>query len=470
MKVVLSTPPGKTTERWPPLGLLYIASSCRSKRSDDIKVIDAFCENLSEGELVDRVVREKPDVFGISCSTHLFKDTVSALRALHDAVPETKLVLGGIQATFAADRILRDYPFIDYVIKGEGEESFPELLNRIEAGHSPSDVPGVGFAENGSARINPDVLIEDLDSLPYPARDLLEDLDYGYLHENIRLTFGKFTTLSSSRGCPFRCSYCSCAAFAHRRWRPRSPENVVDELEELFREGYESCVFVDDNLTLSQGRIDRMCELIRERRIKMRFYCEGRVDSSPYSLLRKMKDAGFDVIYFGVESAQKHVLNYYRKMTDAEQARKAVADAKRAGMIVVTSYIMGAPVESLEDMNRTVDLIRSIRAHGIQINILDCLIGTDLWHELEREGLVGSDDWRTNHRIYEYSQNGITRADLEVAVNRGYVAYLDAWKSLDSIGEIMRIMLANRTARTVVIRNLFNPSVRKRLSDGRRFK
>ena len=379
-------------------------------------------------------------------------------------------MLGGIQATFTADKILRDYPFVDYVVKGEAEETFPKLMDCIDKGVVPSEVSGVGYIDNDNVTINDDVLIDDLDSLPFPARHLLPDLDYGYMHENIRLTFGRFTTISSSRGCPFRCSYCSCAAFTRRTWRPRSPENVVDELEELFTEGYECCVFVDDNLTLNRKRIEKMCDLIRARRIKMTFYCEGRVDSSPYDLLRKMKEAGFEVMYYGVESAQKHVLSYYRKMIDVGQTRKAVEDAKRAGMIVVTSYIMGAPVESLEDMNRTIDLIRALRAHGVQINILDCLVGTDIWEDLERKGVVGPDDWKTNHRIYEYSQNDITRADLETTVNRGYAAYLDAWKSMDGAREIIRTVLKNGTARTVILKNLFNPHTRKRLRDGRRFK
>ena len=470
MKVVLSTPPGNTTERWPPLGLLYVASSCLEKRSDEIKVIDAFCENLTEEELVNRVVSEKPEVFGMNCSTHKFLDTISTLRNLHEVLPDTKLVLGGIQATFTADKILRDYPFVDYVVKGEAEETFPKLMDCIDKGVVPSEVSGVGYIDNDNVTINDDVLIDDLDSLPFPARHLLPDLDYGYMHENIRLTFGRFTTISSSRGCPFRCSYCSCAAFTRRTWRPRSPENVVDELEELFTEGYECCVFVDDNLTLNRKRIEKMCDLIRARRIKMTFYCEGRVDSSPYDLLRKMKEAGLEVMYYGVESAQKHVLSYYRKMIDVGQTRKAVEDAKRAGMIVVTSYIMGAPVESLEDMNRTIDLIRALRAHGVQINILDCLVGTDIWEDLERKGVVGPDDWKTNHRIYEYSQNDITRADLETTVNRGYAAYLDAWKSMDGAREIIRTVLKNGTARTVIMKNLFNPHTRKRLRDGRRFK
>ena len=469
MKIVLSTPPGKTTELWPPLGLLYIASSCRFRRADDIKVIDAFCENLTEGQLVERVVRDDPDVFGINCSTETFLSAIGTLRKLREVLPNTRLVLGGFHSTFAADRILREYPFVDYILKGEAEVSFSKLLDNLEQQSSLAGVEGISFAENGKVTNNPAVLVEDLDSLPFPARELAQKVEYGYYHKNIRLTFGKFTTISSSRGCPFQCAFCSCAAFSQRKWRFRSPENVVDELEQLYGEGYECCVFVDDNLTHDRSRIERICDLIRKRGIRMQFYCESRADSAPYQLMRTMKEAGFTVIYFGVESTQKHVLDYFRKTITTEQAEKAILDAKRAGMIVVTSYIFGAPVESIEDMRKTIEFIRRVRSHAVQINILDCLIGTEIWERLENESVIGPNDWVTNHRIYEYSRNGITRTDLEGLVNDGYAAHLDSWKNKEGVLEILGAMIGNKTARTIILRNLFNADARKRISDGRRF-
>ncbi|HIH00566.1 TPA: radical SAM protein [Thermoplasmata archaeon] len=469
MKVVLSTPPGRTTERWPPLGLLYIASSCRKTRDDEIRVIDAFCENLSINQLAQRVVSENPDVFGMSCSTHTFLDTIDTMRMVSESCPNTTLVMGGFHATFAWEQILKEYEFVTYVIRGEGEESFPRLLDCLERGVPPDGVSGIGYADNGRVVSTEPVLISDLDSLPFPARELVSGIDYGYHHQNIRLTFGRFTTVSSSRGCPFNCAYCSCSEFSKRRWRPRSPENVADELEELYREGYECCVFVDDNFTLQRDRVERLCDLIESRRIRMQFYCEGRVDETSYSLMRRMRKAGFSVIYFGVESPQTHVLDYYRKTIDVSRARKAIDDAKRSGMLVVTSYIMGAPVESTEDMNCTVEFIRSVRPHGVQINILDCLIGTEVWNRLDRAGLVGPQDWKSNHRIYEYNGDGPSRAELEGLVNKGYAAHLSAWKSLGGLSDFTRAMTLNRTARSVVIRNVVNPNVRRRLSDSRRF-
>lgn len=459
MKVVLSTPPWKTTELWPPLGLLYIASSLTARRDDEVKVIDAFCENLSKEDLVERVVKEKPDVFGINSSTHTFLKAIETLRDMKRVLPETRTAMGGFQATFAAERILREYPFVDFIIKGEAENAFPRLLDCIEYHVEPQDVEGISYIDGGSYHSNPLVTAQDLDSLPFPARHLAQTVDYAYYFDSIRLTFGKLTTFCSSRGCPFNCTYCSCAAFSNRRWRPRSAENVVKELEMLYNEGYESCVMIDDNLTHSRKRMERICELIRSKRIKMQFYCEGRVDNASYSLLRMMKKAGFNIIYFGVESASQNVLDYYRKGITPEQSAHAIENAKKAGMVAIASFIIGAPGETKDEILKTIEFIGKARPHAVQMNVLDCLIGTPIWDKLVEEGIVGPDDWKTNHRIFEYNKEGLSKTELEGFSNEGYAAYVDSWKSARGVVDGITAFLRNRTVRIVAGKTIFNPLV-----------
>jgi anaerobic magnesium-protoporphyrin IX monomethyl ester cyclase len=468
MRIVLSTPPGKTTELWPPLGLLYIASGVRAGRGDDVKVIDAFCENLTAEELARRVVAAEPDVFGINCSTHTFLDAMGALEAISKALPDAKLVMGGFHATFAAEQILQKHPSVDYIIKGEAERSFPQLLDSIDGKIPLADVEGISYLDGGVYHSNKPARIDSLDELPFPDRSLVSEVEYGYSHQNIKLTFGKFTTLCTSRGCPYSCSYCSCAAFSQRRWRPRSAENVAAEIEALYRDGYESCVFVDDNFSLDPKRVFAICEKIKERRIKMDLCCEARVDGVSPELLRAMKGAGFNVIYFGAESACQHVLDYYNKTITPEKTRKGVEMAKRAGMIVISSFIFGAPVESSEDMRKTIQFIRDTKPHAIQINILDCLIGTPIWDDLVEKGIPKPDDWSRNHRIYEYNKGAMSRKELETMVNEGYAAYVGAWKSWQLVPELASLLIKNRVSRKVILGNVFNPDVRRRISEGMR--
>ncbi len=454
---MLSTPPGTTTEMWPPLGLLYLAGSIRQKREDEVVVVDAFCHNLTPETFLERVMVEGPDVLGMNCSTHTFLATMGALAKVRERMPDIVIVLGGYHATFAAREILNEYGFIDYIIKGEAEGALPRLLDHIEADTDPDDVEGISYRRQGDLVERELALVEDLDSLPFPDRQLLGDFQYGYYFQGIPLTFGKFTTLSSSRGCPFSCAYCSCAAFSQRKWRPRSAENVVDELEMLYRDGYRECVFVDDNFTQRTSRVERICDLIRERGIEMKLYCEGRANHASLPLLKKMKRAGFDVIYFGAESASPHVLDFYNKTISPQQTAEAVTNAKKAGMLVITSYIVGAPVESLDDVRRTIDFARSLRPHGVQYNILDMLVGTPMWESMKEKGMLGPDDWKTNHRIYEYYPEHATREQLEREVNVGYESFLGAWKNVRGLSELLKILVVNPTARSVVMGNIRNP-------------
>ncbi|MBI0583470.1 MAG: radical SAM protein [Methanomassiliicoccus sp.] len=468
MKVLLATPPWKTTEMWPPLGLLYLAGSIKKERGDEVVVVDAFCHNLTIEQLVDRVVTERPNVMGMNCSTHTFNATMATLERVRERLPGTTIVLGGYHATFAAREILKEYRFIDHIIKGEAERALPRLLDHIEAGTEPADVEGISFRRGEEVVERPLAVIEDLDALDFPDRSLLGDLKYGYYFQGVPLTFGKFTTISTSRGCPFACTYCSCAAFSERRWRPRSAVNVVDELEMLYRQGYRECVLVDDNFTQKASRVEEMCRLIRERGIRMRLYCEGRAGHAELPLLKEMKSAGFNVIYFGAESASPQVLEYYNKRQTPERTAEAVSNAKAAGMLVITSYILGAPVESKEEMRSTIGFAQSLRPHGVQYNILDFLIGTPLWDDMKDKGMVGDEDWKTNHRVYEYFPEHASREELESLVNDGYGTFLEAWKSGRGLLDLLRTMMVNPTARRIVLGNITNRQAISIVTDGLR--
>ncbi len=448
------------------MGLLYIASNIRENRTDKVVVLDAFCEGLTRQQLVERMVREKPDVIGLNCSTHTFLQAIQALQEAKKALPESKIVLGGYHATFASERILTEYNFVDYIIKGEAEHAMVQLLERLESGKSLEDVTGISYRQDGRTVNNPLSLVTDLDALPFPDRGMLSNIDYGYSFQGIPLTFDRFTTLSTSRGCPFRCTYCSCAAFSLRKWRPRSAESVIEELETVQEQGYKNCVIVDDNFTHNPKRAEDVCDLILERKIDMQFYCEGRVDGASYELMRKMKRAGFNVIYFGAESADNDVLDYYKKHINPEKTRMAISNAKRAGMLVVTSYIIGAPMETRDAIQRTLDFIRSTRPHAVQVNVLDCLIGTSIWEELEKNNVVGEDDWKRNHRIYEYHKDGFGKDELEAFVNDAYANWLRGWWSKEGVVDILRILGKNKTARRIVFSNLLNPTVRELIFKG----
>jgi len=164
VKVLLSTTPGRTSEKWPPLGLLYIAASLRELRNDLVTVLDAFCLDMDRRELLERVEREAPDVIGMSCSTHTFLESMTALEEIKERLPETVIMLGGYHATFTSTLIMKEFDFIDYVVKGEGERTVPALLDHIERGVDPAQLDGISYRRGDERIENPFQLIEDLDS------------------------------------------------------------------------------------------------------------------------------------------------------------------------------------------------------------------------------------------------------------------------------------------------------------------
>jgi anaerobic magnesium-protoporphyrin IX monomethyl ester cyclase len=407
-------------------------------------------------ELTDAIVREKPDLVGLNCSTHTFLAAAEVLKDVAARLPDATIVLGGYHATLAMEKILRSYPFIDYIIGGEGEFSFVKLLDYLDRGARPAGVPGISFLERDEFVSSEPELIEDLDALPSPDRTLLQGIDYGYVFQGIPPTFGKFTTMCTSQGCAYDCTYCSCAAFSRRRWRYRSAENVVDELERPYKEGYENVVLIDDNFTQRRDRVEKICDLIRARGIRLKLYCESRVNHSSVGLFQTMKSTGFEVIYFGVESASEHVLDYYRKRVTPAQAKQAVASAKQCGLIVITSPIIGAPVESVDDMRRTIGFIRELRPHGMRLNMLDVLVGTEIWQAMPRDGWTQPDDWKTNHRIYEYNRSGPGNVELETLAVEGYNAFLASWKTPSGVAELARLALRNSVVREIITHNILN--------------
>jgi radical SAM superfamily enzyme YgiQ (UPF0313 family) len=206
----------------------------------------------------------------------------------------------------------------------------------------------------------------------------------------------------TSRGCPFGCTFCSCTAFSGRRIRARSPDKVVDEMEYLVRErGAEHIWVVDDNFTCLPKRVKRICQLIKERGLEFSWFAEGRVDTASREMYEDMADAGCWLMFLGLESGSQRLLDYHRKRTTVEKGRRAVELAQRAGIDVIGSFIVGAPVETEEDFEQTLEFLTHVDMDMISISSLKVLPGTEIWREYEASGIIGPGDWDKYFRIYD---------------------------------------------------------------------
>jgi anaerobic magnesium-protoporphyrin IX monomethyl ester cyclase len=365
----------------PPLGLGYLASVLR-ENGFKVRIIDDLVEKLGFDEFLRRLRNSR--IVGITSTTPTFNSALNYAKKIKKALKDVFIIFGGVHASFEPERVLQN-DFVDAVCIGEGEETIVEVAERIEAEKSLDSVKGIYYREEGKIRKNePRGFIEDLDSLPFPAFDLMPLEKYSVFGERLR----QFPVISS-RGCPFACRYCSSSLFMGHRFRARSAENVVDEIEWLCEEfNANHIAFSDDTFTFNRERVLNICKEIKRRDLEITWSCSSRIDTITAEMLRIMKSAGCVAIYYGIESASKKILEYYRKKISLEKAMEVVRATKKAGIAVICSFIIGAPTETKREMKETLRFALRLDPDYAQFSILTPYPGTEIYREAKEGNLL----------------------------------------------------------------------------------
>jgi anaerobic magnesium-protoporphyrin IX monomethyl ester cyclase len=366
---------------WPPLGILYLGAVLK-EAGYAVSALDAAVKGWYFDKIERWVKKEDPDVVGISTLTANFLHGIEIARRIKEASPEVKTVVGGYHATFMADQTLKKFPFIDLVVRGEAEETIVDTLLALEGKKKFSEVDGISYRSNKRVVHNrPAKFITNLDELQKPDRSLIED-EYVNTIGPVSLAAGKFTTIITSRGCPQRCTFCSCTAFRKNISKFRSPDGVVEELEELTAQGYEDIGIVDDSFTIVKKRVEKICELIKEKHLEFNWWCDSRVDFVDHEMFLKMKKAGCSAVFFGLESGNQRILDYYQKGITPQQSIRAVDAAKKAGLNVTGTFIVGATVETKSEVINTLEFAKRLDMDAVGIGPLWVYPGAQIWDEL----------------------------------------------------------------------------------------
>ncbi len=355
-------------------------------------MLDQPANGFSFDQTVKWVKKEDPDIIGFSVLLSTAKEAPKIAEQVKQENPNITVVFGSHHATFNAVRILKKYPFVDIVVRGEGEHTSLEISKALEKNQNLDKIKGITFRKNGRIVSTPDrPLNKDVDLLPFPDRDLAK-VQYVSTIFGAKINTKKFTTVLSSRGCPFRCSFCGIRKFTRRAWRPRSVENVMEELHYLQSEGYEQFLFADDNFTLDAKRVSKLCRSIKREGMDIEWFADSRVDHVSYNLFREMVNAGCRCLFFGVESANQRILDYYQKGITREQSENAVRKARKAGIdIIVGSFIVGAPDETRQEIINTLRFANKLDIDVPDVNILGAHVGTDIWYDLVAKGLLNEE-------------------------------------------------------------------------------
>ncbi len=415
MKILLVQPPVtvKANEVFavtPPLGLAYLAAVAEQS-GHSVKILDTIVEGfnfrIDQGrfiriglpeEAIKREIRNfQPDVVGITCPFTLMDEEMRRVASIVKKVTsDTLVVVGGAHPSSMPQYVIQDGN-IDFVVIGEGERIFSELIQTIDQGEECTKIKGLLFKSDGKIiETGRRAFIEDLDSLPYPARHLLSIEKYiqlGQAHGSQKRK--RYTPMVTSRGCPGRCVFCSIHTVWGHKWRARSPENVVREIEVLISKfKIREIHFEDDNLTLSRQRMMRICDLIIERGLDITWTTPNgvAVNTLDSDLLAKIKKSGCYQLSFGIESGDPAVLkNIIHKPLSLEKVKTVVKCSKKLGIWTHGFFVIGFPGESLESIQRTVNFAKQTDLDSANFFIAAPYPGTPLNDIALCEGLIKED-------------------------------------------------------------------------------
>ncbi|MDA8121359.1 MAG: radical SAM protein [Deltaproteobacteria bacterium] len=389
----------------PPLGLLYIAGTLL-KHGIDVRIVDGCREGRDS--IRKAIEAFHPEMVGITCLTPGRKKALDVALMAKEFDSKTYVVMGGAHATIMHKQLLANYPSIDCIVIGEGEQTCLELAQGI----NPNEISGIAYRD-GSGKIitnPPRKYVEDLDVLPFPAWHLIDLHKYparndGHLKvvNGVRLDREPRISVIFSRGCKGRCTFCS-TWWIWRGWRRRSPKNMVDEIELLYeKHGIRHFCFADDAMTVDKKAAIELCDEIIHRNLKIAFHCTTRSDCVDEHLLGRLKSAGCYCITYGIETASPMLLDKMNKENDIESATRAIEQTKKAGILATALLIVGSVGETDETVGETIAFIKNTRPNGIGIaGSLWILPGTKLYQDCRRVGFIDDDFWLSDepYKVY----------------------------------------------------------------------
>jgi len=403
MKVLLTLPPlhspikanfvdsfDNESGQYPPIGLLYLAGYLLEHSQYEVHVLDPQAEKLSHEETIKRIVAIGPDVVGVHMLTFHLIDSLKMIQNIKKILPKTRIICGGPHVHIYPRETLMQ-PGIDFTLVGECEQTFKIFLDYLENKCPITDVNALYYFdhEGNIQNTTRSPLLANLDELPHPARNLLNPTFYSSVLAKQSVT----TTLMTSRGCPYKCIYCDRPVFG-KDFRARSPENVLEEIEQCIQLGIFEFNIFDDTFTIDRERVIAICNLIIERKLPIRWTCRSRVHLVSEEILDRMKKAGCGRISFGIETADDKVGRILKKGSDIDQAKYAIRATKAAGIEVLADFIIGSPGESRNGINKTISFALEESPNYAQFSIMTPYPATPLYAMGLNTKLYKFDHWR----------------------------------------------------------------------------
>jgi len=376
----------------PPLGLAYVAAALE-KAGFQVDIFDNYLLERPIEEVKSEVKKRSPEIVGITCSSLTYERCIKTAKAVKEAYPSCKVVVGGPHPSYMPQTMLQ-HEEIDYVVIGEGEQAMVKLAASIMKGEENAviaKIPGVACRIGGEVVKSAPEFINDLDQVPFPARHLLPMQMYDRALSY--LSVKPVDTMSILRGCPYNCAYCETRELWGTTCRAFSPQRVIDEIKHMVENyGSKGIYFVGDNFTINKKRAADLCRLIRNNKIDVKWTCETRADLISKELLVEMKSAGCQTIFFGVESGSPTIQQKLEKKIDLHEVERTFELCRQVGIRTATSFMLGIPGETVNDMKATFKFAKHLNADWCQFNIYVACPGSRLYDEVMSQGLYDQMD------------------------------------------------------------------------------
>jgi anaerobic magnesium-protoporphyrin IX monomethyl ester cyclase len=392
--VLLIYPQYSYPKKSPPLGLAYLAAVLEQK-GYSVRIADMSAMGANLADIQKQVFEDKPRLVGISFMTNQYNNALNVAIAVKKVNKNIPVIAGGPHVSALPQEILKS-DSVDIAVIGEGEITITELADFFLKKQTKdlSNIKGIAYKKDGRIIVNqPQDLIDDLDSLPFPAWHLLPVDKYAVPATGGNATEPVFAVISS-RGCPNQCIFCDSHTIFGRSFRARNAENIFNELLYLNKNfGVSQFDFVDDTITVSKNRIYELCNLMLNNRCNFKWMCNARVNTVDAEMLSTMKEAGCVRVEFGIESGDPQVLKNIKKAVTIEQIKNANKLAKEAGLSVGSFVMVGNIGENFDSVVKTKKLLEQIDTDDIYIAIATPFPGTELYKIAKRNGWLQISDW-----------------------------------------------------------------------------
>lgn len=427
--LLLVVPIGKSHYIVPPVGLGYLATALRKSGFDNVAILDSIKETLDVRKFRERIKILKPKIIGFQVFSSDFSSVRTCSRIIKEVLPDALVVVGGPHVSARGTQSLRDFPDVDFGFQGEAEIGLPLFARRIlNSEEIPfENIPGLIYRDGSEIRATDRVLVEDLDSLGFPAWDLMPPNSYPDAPQGAFYQKFPIAPIASSRGCPYTCAFCGSPVNMGNRLRFRSLESVLSEMDFLYEQyGVREFHFIDDMFNASKKRVIEFCQKLAGKNwdVSYTFPNGLRLNTLDKESLYWMKKTGAYAFTVGIESGSQRILDAMNKKLTLELIREKVNLIAQAGIEPSGFFLIGFPGETKEDMEKTLAFAKSLPLKRAHFSNFLPLPGTEATRKLIESGEIAEPNWEDlAYSHTPYSPPGITKDELKAFQRRAFLEF-----------------------------------------------